>query len=174
MDLKELTLKHAESARIDELTGLYNRRGMKEQLQKEISRSTRTGRPFTVAMGDIDHFKNINDTYGHHCGDYVLAALSGLLKSTMRSHDLLSRWGGEEFLILLPDTDLEYGKIIAERLRQVIEQHYFEYEGKSIQLTMSFGIHAPKVTNEIEALIKEADESLYEAKKQGRNRVVSN
>jgi len=172
-ELLELAQKLKKSARTDDLTGLSNRRDMRERLLNEVARSFRTGRPFSIVMCDIDHFKKVNDTYGHECGDDVLVTLSALLKEGLRQQDVLSRWGGEEFLVLLPETDLPGGRTIAERLRQSVEQNHFEYQGNPFKVTMSFGVHAPKVINEIDALIKMADQFLYEAKNQGRNRVIS-
>ena len=163
----------------DPLTGCFNRRFLEEQLPTEIERALRYGRPLSVIMGDIDHFKAINDTHGHHAGDLVLISISRAIIDTMRDRiDWVCRYGGEEFIIVMPETRIEDGSIVAERLRAKIENTPVEASGTSIPVTMSFGmtgftppIHGMKIT--MKELIESADRMLYRAKNEGRNRVVS-
>lgn len=153
----------------DRLTGLFNRLKLDEVFAKEIQRSTRYHTPFSVVLLDIDRFKNVNDTYGHQVGDMVLQELALILKTNVRSEDLVGRWGGEEFLLLLPNTTLDSAMILAEKLRRSTEAHAFSEVGKC---TASFGV-ASFVTGDSEKnLMARADDALYRAKAQGRNRVI--
>lgn len=177
---RELSGKNAELAkaydrveelsRTDELTGLANRRAMVERLTAEQARSARNGRGFGLILGDIDNFKAWNDRYGHECGDAILVELSNRLRKTLREQDLASRWGGEEFLILLPDTDPDGCVHVAEKLREVICGKPFLWKGCMIDLTMTFGAceggHVP-----IDEALRGADSALYKGKHRGRNRV---
>ena len=164
----------SQAARSDPLTGLMNRRAMVERFEYQLVHYQRNRIPFAVLMGDIDRFKQINDTCGHAEGDRVLIFLAGTIKENLRSQDLLARWGGEEFLILLPDTDLTGGAIVAEKIRLQIAQSSFPGEKKVLALTISFGVACYSEPQTIDDLIKAADEALYRAKHQGRNRVVAN
>ncbi|HSV95379.1 MAG TPA: diguanylate cyclase [Spirochaetota bacterium] len=163
----------------DPLTGCFNRRFLEEQLPTEIERALRYGRPLSVIMGDIDHFKAINDTHGHHAGDLVLISISRAIIDTMRDRiDWVCRYGGEEFIIVMPETRIEDGSIVAERLRAKIENTPVEASGTSIPVTMSFGltgfippVRRMKIT--MKDLIESADSMLYRAKNEGRNRVVT-
>lgn len=161
-----------KSADIEMLTGLYNRRYMMVRLQEEFDRSMRSGSPFSLILTDIDYFKSINDTYGHECGDEVLKGLSKVLMGTVRSVDVLCRWGGEEFLILLPETDVFSARIIADRLRIAVESELFNYEENTFKLTMTFGVASLSKELTIKELIKLADQALYKGKALGRNIVV--
>lgn len=156
---------------VDGLTGVHNKRFLLEALDKEIPRGRRHGRPLSVVMFDIDHFKKINDTYGHLAGDYVLKELAQLVKSRLRPDDIFARYGGEEFAALLPETPVDGAGAIGEDLRRRIEERRFVFEGEVIPVTMSLG--AAELTGEMDGtgLIKHADEKLYEAKHAGRNRV---
>lgn len=152
----------------DDLTGTYNRRKLEEVLQKEMDRSARSGNPLTMLMTDIDHFKSVNDTYGHDVGDAVLVALAALLGQRLRETDTLIRFGGEEFIILIPGVTIARAMIIAERLRQAIEDYSFETVGR---ITVSIGVAEHIPNDNRDSFIKRADEKLYEAKQKGRNRV---
>ncbi|NIQ00019.1 MAG: diguanylate cyclase [Nitrospinaceae bacterium] len=172
-ELLDLKKKLEVSARTDPLTELPNRRGLSEKLEYEKIRFDRGQNPFTIIMGDIDHFKNINDNHGHDAGDYVLTQIARLLKENSRKQDVVSRWGGEEFIILLPETDLENGAILAEKLRKRIEKETFVYQEETLPITMSFGLSVFNHKNlKTDDVVKQADECLYEAKNSGRNRVV--
>lgn len=160
------------STRVDTLTRLYNRGYMMDRLREEITRTSRTDRPFTFLMLDVDHFKKINDTYGHPAGDEILIALSALLKRSCRASDAICRYGGEEIGIILADTAVEGARIFAENIRKAIESQPFLVDGlKPIQVTASMGFAQyrgePDLT--LEEIIKRADGALYAAKHGGRN-----
>lgn len=156
---------------VDGLTGVNNKRFLMESLEREIPRARRHQRPLSVVMFDIDHFKNINDTYGHLAGDYVLKELAQLVKSRLRPDDILGRYGGEEFTVILPETNASGGVHIAEELRQLIGGHHFAFEQEKIQVTVSLGVAQLQESNDVTDLLKAADERLYAAKRDGRNRV---
>ena len=159
--------------RTDDLTGLYNRRHIMEQLTYEVLRLHRTKSPFSVILFDIDHFKQINDNYGHACGDYVLRSLAEVLKKALRSIDIAARMGGEEFLVLLPDTHLHGAAIGAERLRKEMEQYPFTYEGMQFSVTISLGVSEACNDFMLDELLDLVDDNLYKAKNRGRNRLVA-
>lgn len=177
---RELSGKNAELAkaykrveelsRTDELTGLANRRAMLERLTGEQARSARNGRGFGLILGDIDDFKAWNDRCGHECGDAVLVELSERIRKALRGQDLAARWGGEEFLILLPDTDLNGANRVAEKLRGLVCGTPFMWKGSRIDLTMTFGICEGGLVLIDEAL-RVADTAMYRGKRMGRNRV---
>ena len=158
----------------DSLTDLSNRRNLMNCLRKEFVRSTRLGTPLSLIMIDLDHFKRVNDTYGHQAGDKVLVAVAQLLSENVRPYDIAARYGGEEFSLLLPETDGETAEKIAERLRGEIVNLGFEGELLKHSSTASFGVAScpARSIHSAEDLIREADEALYRAKDQGRNRVV--
>jgi len=160
-------------AKTDPLTGLLNRRGMMEQIDREITRHKRFKGGFTLVLGDIDGFKKINDTFGHDAGDYILIEIAKIMTGIGRSADLFCRWGGEEFLVLLPETNLKGGGIFAERVRSQMEKHDFNFNSDSITLTLSVGLSVYKNSSSIEECIKEADKCLYLAKRTGKNKVIS-
>jgi diguanylate cyclase (GGDEF)-like protein len=160
-------------SRTDELTGLSNRRDMYEWLKQESYRYERNRNPFSITLCDIDHFKNINDVFGHDCGDFILKNVARLLTESVRKQDKIARWGGEEFLILHPETNLSNAGLIAERMRKTIEKASFSYQQCDLHLTLSFGTAMKGENSTIEEVIKNADENLYHAKRAGRNRVVS-
>ena len=161
------------AASTDMLTMLVNRRRMRELLEHEWSRSDRSGSTFGILMLDIDHFKRFNDSYGHACGDYVLSSVAAQLKSNLRDHDIASRWGGEEFLVLLPDTELAQAEATAERIRDSFESSTVEYEGRRLEVTMTVGVAVCSRAESIEGCVNRADEALYIGKHHGRNRVVT-
>ena len=154
----------------DPLTGLSNRRFILTQLGGQVSAARRHGRPFSVAMLDIDHFKAVNDQHGHAAGDHVLAEVTHVLRDYLRAEDQLGRMGGEEFLALLPDADDEAAAAAAEKLRAEVERRTVEVEGHGLRITVSVG-WATWEGEEADALLRRADEALYDAKRRGRNRV---
>lgn len=156
---------------IDGLTQIHNKRYLMETLEREIPRARRHGRPLSVVMFDIDHFKGINDNYGHLAGDYVLKELATLVKSRLRPDDVVGRYGGEEFCALLPETPVHGAAAIAEDLRRRVQERRFVFEGESIPVTVSLGCAELGGEMDVLLLIKSADERLYEAKRGGRNRV---
>ena len=158
----------------DALTGLYNRRHFNERYAAEYMRAARYGRPLAVLLVDIDHFKKFNDEHGHLVGDKVLKLTAKVLHESIRKADLLARYGGEEFVLVLPEIDKEHALQVAEKLRRAIEQTHFPKEESQPfgHLTASFGLAAfPEDASEETALLKLADEALYRAKANGRNRV---
>lgn len=158
----------------DALTGLHNRRNVEELFHDMFEHSVRLHEPLACAMFDLDHFKSVNDTHGHQVGDTVLQQLAGILKASAREIDRVGRYGGEEFIILLPGTVLDAAVTFAERTRQQVESHTFTFEGGSLRRTLSCGVAAfphPRIGHR-EALVKAADDALYVAKELGRNRVV--
>ena len=160
--------------RTDELTGVYNRRYLTEALQIEIRKSARTGRPFSVAMMDVDHFKRLNDEYGHAIGDHVLATVAGLLKEKLRSTDVVARYGGEEFVIIFFDTSKSSAFAVSEGLRALIAETSFDTEAVQIRqpVTVSIGISTcPTDGGDGNVILEKADEAMYAAKKNGRNQV---
>ena len=164
----------AKASKQDPLTGLYNRREMWARMEIERERQLRMSKPFTVVIGDIDNFKDVNDKFGHDSGDYVLVTLAKLMKDMVRGIDFTARWGGEEFLIMLVETDLDDGQNVAERIRRKIESTKFEYNDVTIPITMTFGLSVYKgASDDIEACIKRADQALYKGKYQGKNKVVA-
>jgi diguanylate cyclase (GGDEF)-like protein len=157
----------------DPLTGLHNRRYMMQKLEEEMTRSKRYKTNFSIIIGDIDLFKKINDNYGHDGGDFVLKEFSNLLKSCLREQDSLARWGGEEFLMLIPETDLDGAVILAERIRKIVESKPYYYRDYEIYFTITFGVASYNHEDSISDLIKRSDNGLYEGKKNGRNQVVA-
>lgn len=161
--------KIEEVATKDELTGCFNRRYLMETLRKESAISSRDYRPFTLLLIDVDHFKRVNDTYGHLMGDRVLAELAHTLRLTMRSMDTLARFGGEEFACMLPGTTLEEGGAFAERIRHVISTVSFALDCGRPTATVSIGVAQWHSNETIESVIHRADQALYKAKGGGRN-----
>lgn len=156
-----------ELAHVDHLTNIANRRSIDNSIKSEFNRSTRYGATFSLILFDVDNFKNINDTYGHSIGDTVLAAISDTTNERLRSCDFSGRWGGEEFLIICAETELEGATALAENIRQVIETHEFPVVGK---VTCSFGVSSYKKTDKYPVdVLKRADERMYMAKQNGKN-----
>ncbi|HEY2344544.1 MAG TPA: sensor domain-containing diguanylate cyclase [Xanthomonadaceae bacterium] len=160
-------------ATIDELTGLYNRRVLLERLDVEVERARRFGSPLSVVMMDIDHFKSINDGYGHAMGDAVLRNVGGIVRDELRQVDIAGRYGGEEFCIVLPGTPQAGGLTLADALRQEIERFAHVHGERTLTTTASFGLAslASGLNEDATALLKAADDALYRAKRSGRNRV---
>jgi len=166
-----------EQASRDSLTGLWNRKRMFRILDKEINRAQRENLPVAIIMIDIDKFKAINDTHGHHVGDLVLQKIAVLLKNGVRNYDEMCRYGGDELLIILPNCNLIKTATIAERLRQSVLEHKITYDSLTLNITLSFGgTSTEKLPPDVEseALIMAGDEALLEAKNKGRNCVVIN
>jgi diguanylate cyclase (GGDEF)-like protein len=159
----------------DGLTGISNKRYFQEALRRELTRSQRHSRPLSLAMFDIDHFKKINDTYGHLAGDAVLRELAARIKGTIRGDEVFARYGGEEFALLMPESSVDQAVKFAERVRALVAATTFETEGRRIPVTISVGVgHTsgePAITPE--ELVGRADRKLYEAKGAGRNRVMA-
>lgn len=169
-------LKHAT---LDALTGFYNRRQMEERIKQETSSAKRKNTPLCGIMIDIDYFKHVNDTYGHAAGDFILKTTAKIIRSHLREYDIASRYGGEEFSIILPFTKEDEAVMVAERLRKAVANKVINIEHvnkkndtKTIQITISLGIYSFKKTDSSEDLLMNADKALYEAKESGRNKVV--
>jgi diguanylate cyclase len=160
-----------EMAIQDDLTGFFNRIHLMDLIESENNRSVRTGSVFSLVMMDIDKFKKINDTYGHQTGDQVLRTFAAIIRSMLRKTDFCGRYGGEEFLILLTQTDLQAAKVFAERIRESVENSFFPDLGPDSRVTVSLGLAEHRMQENIEKTISRADDALYKAKKKGRNRV---
>ncbi len=174
MELAQAAAKERERATRDELTGLHNRRFMLEIMGLEGARAQRSHQPLLMAQLDLDHFKSINDTYGHDAGDRVLTAFAQTVTACIRSTDILARWGGEEFVLLMASTSAADGVALLERVRAVVQACPVVLEtGTTIHLTVSIGVAQLQPDQETPiGLLRRADEALYAAKAQGRNRVV--
>jgi diguanylate cyclase (GGDEF)-like protein len=159
---------------IDALTGVHNKRYLLEFLERELARAARYQRPLGLIMFDLDRFKSINDRLGHLGGDYALRELVRLMRDSVRKEELLARYGGEEFGVVLPETTQREALQLADRLRQLVEQHTFQFGDEAFQVTISLGVITTPGTEAVspEALIRQADEKLFQAKNAGRNCVV--
>jgi len=172
LELEEANDRLAMAAMTDALTGLLNRRGLTDRIELERVRSLRSRKPFSILLGDIDFFKSINDLHGHQAGDLVLAGVARTLAGAVRRQDAVARWGGEEFMLLLPETDEAGALIVAEKVRILIEERAFPVDGGRIRVTMTFGVYAWDRSMTIDECTARADEALYAGKSAGRNRVV--
>ena len=171
-DLELANKKLELISKTDELTGLPNRREMNETIANEMGRSARTHKPFCFIFIDIDHFKNINDTYGHACGDIILKAVAQTIRGLLRKYDVFARYGGEEFLTLLPETDLAGAEVVAERFRKQIEKMTVRYADFTIKITITLGVARFDERLGADRSIQMADKALYQGKEGGRNRVI--
>ncbi|MDQ3697899.1 MAG: diguanylate cyclase [Gemmatimonadota bacterium] len=172
--LEDANLELSRMAITDGLTGLYNRRHLEERLHEMFEHSCRLHEPLACAMFDLDHFKSVNDTHGHQAGDEVLKQFATLLKGSAREVDRVGRYGGEEFMVLLPGTVLDAAVTFAERTRHEVETHVFTFEGGTLRRTLTCGVAAwphPRLATR-DQLMKAADDALYVGKALGRNRVV--
>jgi diguanylate cyclase (GGDEF)-like protein len=161
------------AARTDPLTELPNRRDMLDKLGHEKIRFERHKKPFVVALCDIDSFKQINDRFGHDCGDAVLVSVARLMRSMIRKQDLVARWGGREFLFVLPETDAQGGLTVCEKMRTTIEQHAIQYNEHELFITVTFGVSVfDAYEKSVEQPVREADLALYHGKQRGRNQVA--
>lgn len=170
-ELSELLAKMEAMAITDPLTGLYNRRQFDTVLEAEWKKYQRYNHPISCLLVDIDFFKAVNDTYGHKTGDLVLIEIGNILKKSIRDVDTVARWGGEEFIAMLPHTDKGQSLIVAQRMLEKVSVHEFEqFPDKRITVSIGLSCSSPSV-NTKERLVEEADSALYEAKKNGRNRI---
>jgi diguanylate cyclase (GGDEF)-like protein len=169
---KEQSMRLFDQANSDQLTGLPNRRFTYRQLEFLAAKSKARNEEFVIGLADIDDFKYLNDTYGHPCGDEVLVQTGMVMKNTLRKNDVVGRWGGEEFLIILPDTCLEEGLTIIERLRMAIAETTFMVEGKELFITMTIGVSVFRKDALLGDLIRETDRLLYDGKNNGKNRTT--
>ena len=156
----------------DPLTGLYNRRHFEDNLEREFLRAVRYDNNLSFAIIDVDFFKKVNDTYGHSCGDYVLKEVAYLIFQTFRKTDMVFRYGGEEFAVIITETPIEKAVIPLERLRKSISEYPFSYNGTKIKVTVSIGVsEVNKQTESVHQLFENADKALYKAKENGRNQI---
>jgi diguanylate cyclase (GGDEF)-like protein len=165
---KQLELELEKLATTDRLTQVFNRTKFHEVIKKELERAKRYSHSLSMIMFDIDHFKKVNDTYGHTVGDYVLQTLTQIVKENLREIDYLVRWGGEEFIIITPETDIEKAEVLAERIRKGTENYIFDQVGA---ITISLGVAQLKKDDTEDTFIKRVDDAMYLAKQKGRNRV---
>jgi len=171
---QELSIKNEELLKLsitDKLTGLYNRVKLDKSLHDEMSRSFRTKESFCVILMDIDFFKKVNDIYGHQVGDDVLVETAQILKQTVRKIDVLGRWGGEEFLIVCPETSLEGAKVLALKINAAIERYVYKTYPKTVTMSLGVASFQEGITQKAEDIVANADNALYEAKRNGRNQV---
>jgi len=174
VDLKKAQVELQRLATTDYLTGIANNRSFFETGERELQRTRRYGHPLAVLMLDLDRFKRVNDTYGHAVGDRVLVSVAATCRYILRDIDIFGRLGGEEFGILLPETDLAGGKATAERLRLAVADAAIDVDASKLRTTISIGVSALAPDDDrIEATLKRADDAMYEAKRKGRNRVVT-
>jgi len=170
--LRELNLRLEVLARTDLLTGLANRWEMTSRLEAERGRMERHGSVFSIILGDVDYFKDVNDAFGHMGGDLTLRDVATVLRKSLRAEDLCARWGGEEFMILLPETDTAQAMAVAQKLKARVSRNTTVWDGKSIAVTMSFGVGGFRPGMSLDEGIKLVDDALYVAKNRGRNQVV--
>lgn len=172
--LKNATLFHQalKMAYTDPLTQVRNRTSFNDMINREMSLAARNSKKLSLIFFDIDHFKAINDTYGHDCGDITLASSAKWIKENLRDSDILFRYGGEEFVILLSDTDSHGAKLLAERIRASIERHTIAYGMETIKITASLGVSTLQNDDTMESFVKHADQAMYAAKNNGRNQVA--
>ncbi len=173
-ELSEANHRLTFMSQTDALTGLHNRRHLEDSLHEMFAHSDRLGEPITCVMCDIDKFKSVNDTYGHQAGDAILKQFADILRKEAREIDKVGRYGGEEFMLLLPGTVLDAGVTFAERVRKSVEDATFTFDGGAIQKTVSIGVAGwphPRIIN-TDKLVSSADDALYVAKETGRNRVI--
>jgi diguanylate cyclase len=163
--------KLAGLATTDPVTNLVNRRIILSRIEQEKNRMERGSKPFTLIMVDVDNFKQVNDEYGHSCGDYVLVNLAEAISLTLRKQDEVARWGGDEFLVMLPETDVDGGVIVAEKIRTKIIETPFLYRELEIPVTVTLGVGSCEPGNGVGSCIRKADQALYAGKQAGKNRV---
>ena len=158
----------------DGLTGIFDKSYFKIWAETEYARVSRYKTDLSLVMFDLDHFKNTNDTYGHRAGDYILSETAKTIKQFIRKADIFARFGGEEFILALPETNINQAYLLAEKIRKIIQMHKFEFEGKSIAVTISLGVVSFDKTHEksFERLLQDVDQAMYESKTSGRNRTT--
>lgn len=167
----ELTKEYRKLAHFDPLTHLSNRRDALIILKREQARMLRTKEPLSVALCDIDHFKKVNDNYGHNAGDAVLVDLAKIFSDSIREQDCVARWGGEEFLFIFPQTSAKNAYIITDKIKQKVQEHLIHYHGEKIKVTFSMGIEEIHNNQSADEVINSADKYLYQAKNSGRNQI---
>ncbi|WP_232771354.1 GGDEF domain-containing protein [Colwellia sp. 12G3] len=167
----ELSKKYQQLAHFDPLTQLSNRRGALSLLTQEKSRISRNQQPFSIILCDVDHFKKVNDQYGHNAGDAVLVELAKVFTKYTRDQDCIARWGGEEFIFILPQTLAENANIFAEKIQERLQEHVVNYKDEKIKVTVSMGIEQFNENQSIDEVINNADKYLYQAKNAGRNQI---
>ena len=172
LQIQDLSDRFEQQARRDPLTGLPNRRGMREHLEYEKARNIRSKQNMALLLCDLDHFKRINDTYGHEAGDTVLKQISDTFAKSLRKQDIVARWGGEEFLFMLPETNVHEGFILAEKIRNKVINSDFHHNNRKITCTISLGVSEVAQDQSIDDAINLADHFLYQAKEQGRNQTL--
>jgi diguanylate cyclase (GGDEF)-like protein len=173
-EIEYLQTELREQALRDPLTGLFNRRYLNETIEREILRADREKTPLSVIIADIDFFKKINDLYGHQAGDKFLVEIASILKHNVRGSDIVCRYGGEEFLLVLPDTSQEAAASLAEKLRILCARLVVPHDGKDLQVSMSFGVATyPEHGTQADEVIMKADKAMYQSKTDGRNRVTN-
>jgi diguanylate cyclase (GGDEF)-like protein len=177
VDLQRIDLLESENV-TDPLTNVYNRRYLDRRIEEEVARSKRYSLDLSVLMLDIDYFKRVNDTYGHHAGDAILSTFGSMVKADIRDLDVVARYGGEEFLVICTNTAIDGAALVAERLRQLVESHQFQFidaSGRIQTIQVSISIGAAGFSMNVDSkdkLILAADQALYHAKEEGRNRVI--
>lgn len=167
--LKQVLEQLELTAKTDMLTGLYNRRHMIDEIEKEVAKFSRHNKNFSLLIADIDFFKKVNDSYGHNCGDYVLKLVAETLRTSIRKMDTVARWGGEEFLMLLPETGVDGAELLAERIRKNVEKQAIHYHDAVFPITITLGLAVFSSKDKIDEVIKRADNALYDGKAKGRN-----
>lgn len=160
------------TAKTDSLTGLYNRRHMEQRIQEEYELYQRTGSEFALIIVDIDLFKTINDRYGHAGGDCLLKSVSEDLRKSVREYDIVARWGGDEFFLLLPVTNAENAVGLAERISKTVEQRKYVYENQTLSVTLTLGVSVIRRGDTVASIIKKTDLVMYQGKRAGRNCVI--
>lgn len=181
-ETEKLKDRYQELSVIDELTGLHNRRFFFPEAQSVLARALRYKQTFSIIVLDLDHFKEVNDSYGHMAGDYVLETISRILQKQIRDADILCRFGGEEFMIAMPNTNIKEAQNLAERIQQIVRDTNWQYEGKSMRVSMTLGItdiesiedhvnYKQKIVLLLEELIKQADRAMYFGKENGRDQI---
>ncbi len=171
-DLETKLKQMSDLVREDQLTGSLNRRGLDDIFERESARADRRGTPLCVALLDLDDFKKLNDSLGHLAGDGALKHLVKVVKDTLRSMDVIARFGGEEFVILFPETSIEAAAQTMTRLQRELTKHFFMHENEKVLITFSAGVAQRKPNEGQESLVKRADDAMYQAKKSGKNRVI--
>ncbi|MDP8226526.1 MAG: diguanylate cyclase, partial [Candidatus Celaenobacter polaris] len=172
-ELKEANIKLKLLARTDPLTQLSNRRDALEKIEYEEKRYERSEKPFAIIICDIDDFKSVNDRFGHDAGDEVLKTLANIMRMIVRKQDIVARWGGEEFLLMLPQTDIEGGLVLAEKIRKKVRSTEFNFNGMKIHISLTMGLSIYKESKTIDETISQADRALYMGKKLGKDCVKS-
>lgn len=172
-EVKIAVKKMAEMSIRDELTGLYNRRYFIEALERELAGAKRHKRELVLCMMDLDHFKKVNDAYGHPVGDMVLKGVAKMLKQSVRQSDITCRYGGEEFAAILPDTNIKAARTLCERFSKMVETKQFDHNASHFRVTISMGVayYSKELDPSLETFIRLADDALYRAKNEGRNRI---